>query len=328
MLLTVDVVGRVARRAEPFDPASAGAAAHARDPLVAAVPGAAAGVGRGWRRGAVGGARFCATRVTYDHNLLHLQAQNLESVQWEMTLIRETAGASWHALSIADSPEQALELKAKYEKLPEVSRVVEVATLAPPDQDQKLPLLADIQERLRSLPTRNQTIEHDPPDGRMLRGELTQLLGQLSKRQAGAGADRELTADLKQSLQGLLGRLPAPDDTAGETAAARKLKVFEQKLAGDLSEDLHRLREVSTPKPIRAVRPAAGSARALRQPARQMAAARVRQGLSVGLRPAGALHGAGADGGPGGDGQAVRHGGRSEGDEGRLAVGGACTPSW
>ncbi len=193
---------------------------------------------------------FCASRVAYDHNLLHLQAQNLESVRWEMTLIRETAGASWHAVSIADSPEQTLELKAKYEKLPEVSRVVEVATLAPPDQDQKLPLLADIQERLRSLPTRDKIIEHDLPDGRMLRGELTQLLGQLSKRQAGAGADRELTADLKQSLQGLLDRLPAPDDTAGETATAQKLKVFEQKLAGDLSEDLHRLREVSTPKPI------------------------------------------------------------------------------
>src|SRR5205823_3493906 len=83
---------------------------------------------------------FCAGRVTYDHNLLHLQAQDLESVRWEMTLIQETAGASWHAVSIADSPEQALELKAKYEKLPEVSRVVEVATLAPPDQDAKLPL--------------------------------------------------------------------------------------------------------------------------------------------------------------------------------------------
>ena len=31
---------------------------------------------------------FCATRVSYDHNLLHLQAQDLESVRWEMTLIQ------------------------------------------------------------------------------------------------------------------------------------------------------------------------------------------------------------------------------------------------
>ena len=39
------------------------------------------------------------SRVRYDHNLLHLQAQNLDSVKWEMTLIEHTAGASWHALS-------------------------------------------------------------------------------------------------------------------------------------------------------------------------------------------------------------------------------------
>ena len=53
--------------------------------------------------GMLGVLAVCATRVTYDHNLLHLQAQNLESVKWEMTLIQDTAGASWHAVSIADS---------------------------------------------------------------------------------------------------------------------------------------------------------------------------------------------------------------------------------
>ena len=62
-----------------------------------------------------------------------------------MTLIEHTAGASWHALSYTDTPEEALALKARYEQLPEVSRVVEVASLVPPDQDDKLPLLADIQ---------------------------------------------------------------------------------------------------------------------------------------------------------------------------------------
>ena len=66
-------------------------------------------------------------------------------------------------MSVADSREKALELKAKYEKLPEVSRVVEVATLAPPDQDAKLPLLVDIQSRLDNLPPRDATIRHDAP---------------------------------------------------------------------------------------------------------------------------------------------------------------------
>ena len=188
----------------------------------------------------------CAGRVTYDHNLLHLQAPNLESVRWEMTLIQDTAGASWHAVSIADSPEKALELKAKFEKLPEVSRVVEVATLAAPDQGAKLPLLADIQDRLSTLPERHQTIKHDAPSGKELRGELATLVGRLPASVGEGGRDQTLLADLRQALQGLLDRLPRRDDAA----TSGKLKVFEEKLAGDLSEDLHRLREVATPRPI------------------------------------------------------------------------------
>jgi hopanoid biosynthesis associated RND transporter like protein HpnN len=203
---------------------------------------------------------YCASRVTYDHNLLHLQAPDLESVRWEMTLIQETAGASWHALSIADSPERALELKAQYEKLPEVSRVVEVATLAPPDQEAKLPLLADIQNRLRNLPERGQVIEHDAPVGGELRSELRDLLDRLppprnSPPPAGGGerggdGDQALLADVRQALQGLLDRLPARDDKPGNEAASKILKAFEEKLAGSLAEDLRRLREVSMPRPI------------------------------------------------------------------------------
>jgi hopanoid biosynthesis associated RND transporter like protein HpnN len=201
--------------------------------------------------GMLGVLAVCATRVTYDHNLLHLQAQNLESVQWEMTLIQDTAGASWHAVSIADSPEKALELKAKYEKLPEVSRVVEVATLAPPDQDKKLPLLADIQDSLRTLPERHKTIAHDLPNGKQLRAELTALVARLPEPSIpDGGSNPALLVSLRQTLQGLLDRLPPGDNTAANLWTSKQLKVFEEKLTGDLSEDLHRLREVSTPREI------------------------------------------------------------------------------
>ena len=49
-----------------------------------------------------------ATRINYDHNLLHLQAAGLDSVEWEMTLIKHTAGASWHALSYTTTPEEVI----------------------------------------------------------------------------------------------------------------------------------------------------------------------------------------------------------------------------
>jgi len=70
-------------------------------------------------------------RVHYDHNLLNLQAADLDSVKWELTLIEHTAGRSWHALSCRGHARQATGSAGPYEKLPEVSRVVEGAAAGP-----------------------------------------------------------------------------------------------------------------------------------------------------------------------------------------------------
>src|SRR5262249_31708426 len=122
---------------------------------------------------------LCAFRIVYDHNLLHLQARDLDSVKWELTLIQHTAGANWHALSYTSRPEEALALKARYEKLNEVSRVVEVASLVPPDQEAKLGKLRDIRHRLRHLPARGAIVVHDLPVVGQLKKELAALIEKL-----------------------------------------------------------------------------------------------------------------------------------------------------
>jgi hypothetical protein len=183
-----------------------------------------------------------ATRVRYDHNLLHLQASGLDAVKWELTLIEHTAGASWHALSITDTPEQALALKARYEQLPEVSRVVEIATLVPSDQDRKLSILSEIQRRLRNLPPRGERLAHAPPMVSHLRTELDGV----SSRLEGMANRPPLLEDLRQSLTVFLGRIVQ----VKESDAAERLRVFEERMAGDLAEDLHRLRDVSVPVSI------------------------------------------------------------------------------
>jgi hypothetical protein len=187
-----------------------------------------------------------ACRVKYDPNLLNLQAQGLESVKWEMTLINHTRGASWHALSYTSTPEEALALKNRYARLPEVSMVVEVASLVPADQEYKLEMLREIQRRLRSLPQRGALIPHGRPSSRVLEVKAADLVGRLRVLAAGAGA-APLLADLRDSLDALHEKLQA---TAGTTATEERLRDFEQRLAGDLAEDLHCLREVATPARI------------------------------------------------------------------------------
>ncbi len=194
---------------------------------------------------------YCAWRgVTYDHNLLHMQARDLDSVKWELTLIDYTAGANWHAVSYTSTPKEALDLKARYEQLPEVARVVEVASLVPADQDAKLALLTDIRQRLSHLPERGKVIEHLTPQSEDLLSRLSNLAERLSPLAPSAcnakGDPSTLLADLLDSVRNLHRQLTLVPASTVEP----RLQVFEQHLCGDLAEDLHRLREVATPEPI------------------------------------------------------------------------------
>jgi hopanoid biosynthesis associated RND transporter like protein HpnN len=185
---------------------------------------------------------MCAYGISYDHNLLHLQACGLESVRWEHTLIDHTAGASWHAVSDTATPEEALALKARYEKLPGVSRVVEVASLVPPGQEAKLDQLRDIQHRLRRLPPRGEVVPHAAPDVAFLRRQMELLLAKLT-----------VSEDMPWSLVTLRRALLTLDErlAAGSAAAASvTLQRFEERMAGDLAEDLHQLQDVASPIPI------------------------------------------------------------------------------
>jgi hypothetical protein len=162
-----------------------------------------------------------------------------------MKLIEHTAGASWHALSYTATPEEARALRERYEKVPGVSRVVEVASLVPCDQELKLGQLRDIQRRLRGLPRRGapispwvatRSVSLQPELGRCI-----ERLGLLA-----AGCPQTLPAELWQSLVTLCGLL----HDVTPSVADQRLREFDGRLAGDLAEHLHRLREVSTPAGI------------------------------------------------------------------------------
>ncbi|MBI3408323.1 MAG: MMPL family transporter [Planctomycetes bacterium] len=181
---------------------------------------------------------FFALQIGYDDNLLRLQAPSLESVKWQRTLMEHTAGTSWHALSYTNTPEEALSLKARFEQLPEVSRVVEAASLVPRDQERKLEQLRDIHTRLRRLPKRGTVIPHTLPAPDEVRRTAQVLLVY------GTSLSQ---SELNESLRALIAAI----DALEPAVAAKRLQAFEDMLTQDLAEDLHRLNDVSTPAPIR-----------------------------------------------------------------------------
>jgi predicted RND superfamily exporter protein len=188
-----------------------------------------------------------AYRVRYDHNLLNLQAESLESVRWERSLLKHTAGASWHALTYTESPELAIQMKESFEKLPTVSRVVEIASLVPGRQEEKFPLMREIRARLDGLPE-GQTPEPLPSSPDSLLASVEQLAGVkgAARKRESSSPDAAVFAGLREDMTRLAHRLR---QLTPATAGGR-LHQFECRLSADLCANLHRLRDVSNPKTI------------------------------------------------------------------------------
>jgi hopanoid biosynthesis associated RND transporter like protein HpnN len=173
--------------------------------------------------------------LDYDHNLLNLQADGLESVAVEKRLLSDCDQSVWYALSIADSREQLLERKARLVALPSVDRVDEIASLLPVDEDLKRPTIERIGKRLATLPERPPEIPVDRLDA--LGETLAWAQAEVAKRPGGLRTAWHLER-ARESLR-----------TKGPEECYRALAAFQQRSAGELLSRLHALAAVSDPAP-------------------------------------------------------------------------------
>ncbi|MBA2116304.1 MMPL family transporter [Bremerella alba] len=175
-------------------------------------------------------------KLHYDHNLLNLQPKGLESVQWEEKLLNDTDRSVWFALSIAENREALLERKEKFEALPTVNRVEEIASLMPDSSPEKLVMIEDLDRRLNKLPENVPTISIPPA------GHLGQVLADsqriLSPEDPAAQHTYRRLAQIRELLRGM----PEPKYNA-------IISQFQQRNAGELLQWLHSLAVISNPEP-------------------------------------------------------------------------------
>ena len=174
-------------------------------------------------------------RLWYDHNLLNMQASDLESVRLEQKLLAECNQSSWYALSIADSREALLERKARLLELDSVERTEEIVSLLPVDSLEKQPIVARIQRRLEKLPEAPPQILVNRPE------ELDTALAELQRLLAGDPQGAACLRQLEQA-RAALRQLPAADCYA-------LISRYQQQMAGDLLARLRALREVADARP-------------------------------------------------------------------------------
>ncbi len=94
---------------------------------------------------------YPVSRVSFDYNLMNLQAKGLESVEYAYKLMKSKENAGYFAVVMANSPAEAAEKSKRLEKLPTVDHVVSLATFVPDQQREKLAELAALRAELADI---------------------------------------------------------------------------------------------------------------------------------------------------------------------------------
>ena len=175
----------------------------------------------------------------YDHNLLNLQAEGLESVKLEKELLQRDCGALF-AMVMAKSREELMQRKALYtnrELCPMVDSVEEIGSYVSASATQKQPLIQHIHDCLANLPPQAPEIRGIPI---VPPAQLEECLRRLQAAMEAMG--RLPDAEKLRRIRDLVRSLPA-----GEYY--RRLDAFQTNLAADMLRALYALRSVSNPEP-------------------------------------------------------------------------------
>ncbi|MGE5191245.1 MAG: MMPL family transporter [Deltaproteobacteria bacterium] len=188
---------------------------------------------------AIAGIAAYGVRVEYDYNLLHLQASGLESVEVQKRIFDQADNSLLFAVSLADSSKQVLELKKKFEALPTVHHVEELAAILPhyPEEETQL-LVQAVGAELASLPAR--TPESREVDPSMIGVELERIETALASNPSSAARGA------RETINRFLDHLAE----LSQPAQMQLLREYQARLAADLLGRLHGLASIAQSEPV------------------------------------------------------------------------------
>jgi uncharacterized protein len=182
------------------------------------------------------------TGLWYDHNLLHMQAEGLESVALEQKILTEGDQSASFAISLADDAQTLLQKKKQFLQLPSVKNIVEIDSILLQDDSmspqciaEKQPIIERISRRLMNLP------QQVPQIPLASSAELGRMLASARSMQAASAPDNGLSQRL-QRISEVLQQLPPAECYA-------RLAQFQQSMANDLLARFYAIRGAADPQP-------------------------------------------------------------------------------
>jgi hopanoid biosynthesis associated RND transporter like protein HpnN len=184
--------------------------------------------------------------VTFDHNMLRLQAKGVESVTWEQRILASAGRSGFAALTSADSVEELRRKHDAFERLPSVSEVESVLLLVPDEQPEKIRIIRQLAPLVAAVRTATPPA-HAPI---ALQSPLLVLRRRLGIALDGLGDDAEARASV-QRVRDKVDRAVARLDRAGHDEL-ESLRRLQGELAGDFSAALERFQQSLDPPLVRA----------------------------------------------------------------------------
>jgi hopanoid biosynthesis associated RND transporter like protein HpnN len=195
-------------------------------------------------------ALLLATRLTFDHNPLHLQSQNLPAVQYELRIIQAANRSILSCQLTARSVEDALLLEQRVRALPSVADVDSIAPFLAGDQQAKRALVRRIVRAADAV--RMPPMDEQPVDLARLDESLREL-GRMAAgalQFGGASLDEVARKELIQLDAAVVGwRAGLAHSDTNHTAS--QLTQYQQALFRDVSTSLAALRGQQHDQPLR-----------------------------------------------------------------------------
>ncbi len=183
--------------------------------------------------------------LSFDYNLLNLQARGTESVKWEKRIIENSERSSWNALTTASTPAEAMRKAAAFRQLSSVESVESVASLIPEQQEERLALVHALSPAFSNLPPALPPTA--PVDVRDLQGTLEKLKLKIRTDNTEwdpqrKPAEQEL-AETRLALLSIIERLQTMPEGEAQAALVR----FQQALLHDFQDKWSLLRNNLNP---------------------------------------------------------------------------------
>lgn len=174
--------------------------------------------------------------LSFDYNLLRLQAHNTESVTWELRILAQAGRSARFALATAPSLTEAAETAARFAALPTVEYVETITTLVPEQQAERLAVVRSLAPLFTDLSRAVPTPKHIVPEPIAI-DELKPVLD--SMRFKLRGEDEEWPAGTQPPAQDMadVRRLMSQLLTMLETVPAAQAIVALERLQKSVFED-------------------------------------------------------------------------------------------